>query len=92
MAAEDARFAAADLVSWYDAGEELTLFDGASREYFALNGSAAAIWRELAAGRGVGEVADALASRFDTGRPAILADITAFVRAAIERNLLVSVA
>jgi hypothetical protein len=90
MLAEDERFAPADTVSWNDAGDELTLFDSASASYFALNGPAVAIWRELAAGTRVGEAIDTLAGRFDCPRETIAGDVATFIRAAIDRNLIVA--
>ncbi|HWU72171.1 MAG TPA: PqqD family protein [Sphingomonas sp.] len=89
MPIEDARFTPAGTITWHDAGDELALFDQVTESYFALNGSAAAIWRELAAGRKVTEAASALATQFDADPAAIAADIAAFVADAITRNLLV---
>jgi len=90
MVAENARFTPAEMLSWHDAGEELTLFAGASGQYFGLNGAAAAIWRELGAGRSIGETVDALAARFGHGHTSIADDVHSFVRNAIERGLLVA--
>lgn len=90
MQTDAARFAAAALLSWNDAGEELTLFDGASQRYFALNGSAVAIWRALVAGHSIGETIDALAARFGEDRDPIAADVHAFVDGALDRGLLVA--
>lgn len=90
MLAEDDRFAPADSISWNDAGEELTLFDSAGDSYFALNGAAVAIWREFAAGRSVGEAIAALAAQFNCPSEAIAADVAAFVRAALDRHLIVA--
>jgi len=85
-----ARFAPAEMLSWHDAGEELTLFAGASGQYFGLNGAAAAIWREVVAGRSIGETIDALGARFGHGRTSIADDVHSFVRDALERGLLVA--
>jgi predicted RNA-binding Zn ribbon-like protein len=90
MVAEDTRFTPAEMLSWHDAGEELTLFAGASGQYFGLNGAAAAIWRELVAGRSIGETIDALAARFGRGHTSITDDVHSFVRDALERELLVA--
>jgi len=89
MPGDNARFAPAELVSWNDAGEELALFDG-DGGYFALNGPAVAIWRELATGRSVGETIDALAARFENPRTAIAEDVAAFIRGALDRRLIVA--
>jgi hypothetical protein len=89
MVADDNRFAPADSISWNDAGDELTLFDSSSGSYFALNGPAVAIWRELAAGARIGDAVETLAARFDCPRDAIANDVVTFVRAASERNLIV---
>ena len=86
---DDRRFAPSDALSWNDAGDELTLFDVASGGYFALNGAAVAIWRELAAGSRVADVAETLAARFDAPPAAITQDVLAFVEHATERGLLV---
>lgn len=89
MLIDDARFTPAGTIIWHDVGDELALFDQATESYFALNGSAAAIWRELAAGRKVTEAAIALATQFDSDPAAITADIAVFVADAVTRNLLV---
>jgi hypothetical protein len=86
---EHDRFAPASTVSWNDVGDELTLFDSATQGYFALNGGAVAIWRELAAGKSPAEVTETLAARFDGQRDAIASDVAAFVRDAIDRGLLI---
>jgi hypothetical protein len=90
MIAEERRFEPAATVSWNDAADELTLFDSASGCYFALNVAAVAIWRELAAGRSVGEAIATLIGSFAAPRDAIADDVAAFVRTALERNLLVA--
>lgn len=90
MSDDSARFTPAGMVSWNDAGEELALFDGDGGGYFALNGPAVAIWRELAAGRSVGETIDALAARFESPRTAIADDVAAFIRGALDRRLIVA--
>ena len=90
MPAEDDRFAPADTISWNDAGGELTLFDSASGSYFALNGPAVAIWRELAAGARVGEAIATLAARFGCPREVIAGDIATFIGTALDRKLIVA--
>ncbi len=85
---DDRRFTPSDTLSWNDAGNELTLFDEASQGYFALNGPAVTIWRELAGGSSVAETIDALAARFDAPPAAIADDVLAFVGDALDRNLL----
>lgn len=90
MLAEDTRFAPADTLAWNDAGDELALFDRATESYFALNAAAVAIWRQLVAGRTVGETVDALTAQFDSPRETTADDVAAFVRDALERHLLVA--
>jgi hypothetical protein len=90
MVAEDDRFAPADTISWNDAGEELTLFDSAGGSYFALNGPAVAIWREFAAGRSVGEVIATLTAHFNCPSEVVAGDVALFVRAALDRHLIVA--
>ncbi|MGN6819160.1 MAG: PqqD family protein [Sphingomonas sp.] len=90
IAVEQIRFAPAPTLSWNDVGDELTLFDTATGQYFALNGGAVAIWRELAAGRNAVEAAASLAMRFDSPRGEIMADIAAFLHAALDRDLLIA--
>lgn len=90
MVEEGATFAIAERISWNDVGDELALFDGESGGYFALNGPAVAIWRELARGQSVGAATDALAERFDAPRAVIAADIADFVKNALDRGLLVA--
>lgn len=90
MVEDGATFAVADRISWNDVGDELALFDGESGGYFALNGPAVAIWRELARGQSVSAATDALAERFDASRAAIAADVGDFVQRALDRGLLVA--
>lgn len=87
---EDQRFAPATTLSWNDAGDELTVFDSAGDRYFAFNGAAAAIWRELASGKTVAEASEALTARFDVPRAAIAKDVADFVRGALDRRLLIA--
>ncbi len=87
-ASGDRRFVPPDLLNWNDSGGEVAVFDAASQHYFALNASAAAIWREFVTGRSVDETIDALAQRFDIPRAGIAGDVEAFVVHALERGLL----
>lgn len=87
---EDQRFAPATTLSWNDTGDELTLFDSACGRYFALNGPAVAIWRELASGKTVAEANEVLTARFDAPRTVIAKDVADFVRGALDRRLLIA--
>ena len=76
-------------ISWNNVEGELALFDSRSGAYHALNGSAAAIWRAVAAEMTEGEAVEALANMHDAPREAITADVRAFIADALARELLI---
>jgi len=75
-------------ISWNNVEGELALFDSRDGSYHALNGSAAAIWRAIAAGQDEPGVADALAARFEAPRSAIAEQVAEFIAAARAKGLL----
>ena len=79
-------------IVWQDVPGDLALFDLNSGTYHALNGSAAAIWREIAAGADADGVIDRLAERYGAARADIAADVAAFIADALARGLLIQAA
>lgn len=87
-----ASFEVAAYVNWRDAPGELLLFDARTDRYSVLNEQAAAVWRRLAAGAALDEIAADLASRFEADRADILADVTEAVDDLLRRGLIVAAA
>jgi hypothetical protein len=79
-----------DHIVWQDVPGELALFDARDQTYSALNGSAAAIWREVARGVDQDTIVRTLAAQYDLPDHAIAADVTAFLTDAVGRGLLVA--
>ena len=77
-------------IVWQDVPGELALFDARDQTYSALNGRAAAIWREVARGGDADTIVRTLAERYDVPDHAIAPDVTAFLTDAITRGLLVT--
>lgn len=75
-------------IAWNNVEGELALFDSRDGTYHALNGSAAAIWRAIAAGHDEAGIVDALAARFDAPRAAIVENVAEFVASARAKGLL----
>lgn len=84
-----ARFKVAPDVNWQDGPGELLLFDARTDRYCVLGGSAAELWRRLATGAALDEIAADLARRFDAAAPTILADLTETADAFLRRGLIV---
>ena len=76
-------------ITWQDVDGELALFDERDDRYHLLNGTAAAIWRAIAAGMDRAMVIDRIAASFRVKPEDIVADIDAFTEAAIAQGLLV---
>lgn len=79
-----------DHIVWQDVPGELALFDARDQTYSALNGSAAAIWREVARGADQDTIAATLAARYDVPADAMSADVAAFIADALAKGLLVA--
>jgi hypothetical protein len=75
-------------ISWQDVDGELALFDERDDRYHLLNGTAAAIWRGIAAGLDRAMLIERIAAGFRVKPEDILADIDAFAEAAIAHGLL----
>jgi len=75
-------------ITWQDVDGELALFDERDDRYHLLNGTAAAIWRGIAAGMDRTMLADQIAAGFQAKPEEIVADIDAFAEAAIALGLL----
>ena len=75
-------------ITWQDVDGELALFDERDDRYHLLNGTAAALWRGIAAGLDRAMLADQIAAGFRVKPEDIIADIDAFAEAAIAQGLL----
>lgn len=64
------------------------LFETRSEKVFALNPAAAAIVREIRAGRAPGEVAAALAQQFDDASGLLYGDVRGFLASLREHGLI----
>jgi len=76
-------------IFWQDVPGELAVFDSENESYHALNGSAAAIWREIAGGADEATAAARLAETYGAPRVEIDEDVAAFVADALAKGLLV---
>jgi hypothetical protein len=77
-------------IAWQDVDGELALFDERDERYHLLNGTAAAIWRGIAAGVDRAGLIDQLAGDFRVKPEAIVADIDGFISAAMTQGLLLT--
>ena len=77
-----------DYVSWQNVPGELALFDLRDGSYHVLNGSAAAIWRAIAAGQTKPEIIAALCSSHDAPADEIAQAVEAFIDNARAKGLL----
>jgi len=75
-------------ITWQDVDGELALFDERDDRYHLLNGTAAMIWRGIAAGADRAGLIDQIAAGFRVQAEAIVADIDAFIGAAVAQDLL----
>ena len=75
-------------ITWQDVDGELALFDERDDRYHLLNGTAAAIWRGIAAGMDRALLIDRIAAGFSVKPEDIVADIDAFIGAATAQGLL----
>jgi hypothetical protein len=84
-----ARFRIAPDVNWRDAPGELLLFDARTERYCVLNEQAAALWRRLATGAALEEIATDMAQHFNADRKTILADLNGAAKDLLRRGLIV---
>jgi len=75
-------------ITWQDVDGELALFDERDERYHLLNGTAAVIWRGIAAGMDRAMLIDRISADFEVTPGDIVADIAAFAEAAIALGLL----
>ena len=75
-------------ITWQDVDGELALFDERDERYHSLNGTAAAIWRGIAAGMDRAMLIDRIAAGFRVKPEEIVTDVDAFAEAAIAQGLL----
>ena len=75
-------------ITWQDVDGELALFDERDDRYHVLNGTAATIWRGIAAGMQRTVLIDQIATGFQVEPGEIIADIDAFIGAATAQGLL----
>jgi PqqD family protein of HPr-rel-A system len=78
----------ADHISWQNVPGELALFDTRDGRYHALNGTAAEIWRGIAAGQEPAEIAADLRTRHDAPDEEIEQAVEDFIAAARDKGLL----
>jgi len=76
-------------ITWQDVDGELALFDERDDRYHLLNGTAAAIWRAIAAGADRTALIERIAAGFNVRPEEIAADIDAFIEAATIQGLLI---
>jgi hypothetical protein len=77
-----------DHVSWQNVPGELALFDIRDGRYHALNGTAADIWRAIAAGRDVTTIVAELRARHDVPTGEIEQAVEEFIATARDKGLL----
>jgi hypothetical protein len=75
-------------IIWQDVDGELALFDERDDRYHLLNGTAAMIWRGIAAGADRAGLIDQISAGFRVQAEEIVADIDAFIGAAVTQGLL----
>lgn len=76
-------------LSWPPVEGELAIYDSRDGKYHVLNGSAAAIWRRIAAGLGAAEIATELALEHRTTVDTVRRDVDLFFAGALELGLLI---
>jgi hypothetical protein len=77
-----------DHVSWQNVPGDLALFDLRDGRYHALNGTAAEIWRAIAAGQKPSEIVTALRGRHEAPDGEIERAVGEFIAAARDKGLL----
>jgi hypothetical protein len=77
-----------DHISWQNVPGELALFDLRDGRYHALNGTAAEIWRAIAAGQAPAEIVAGLCARHDEAENEIELAVAEFIAAARDKGLL----
>ena len=77
-------------ITWQDVDGELALFDERDGRYHLLNGTAATIWRAIAAGGDGAGLIDQLAAHFGVKPEEIIGDIEVFIESAVARGLLLA--
>jgi len=77
-------------ITWQDVDGELALFDERDERYHLLNGTAAAIWRAIAAGGDKVGLIDQLSASFGVKPEEIITDVETFIETAAEQGLLVA--
>ena len=75
-------------ITWQAVDGELALFDERDDRYHLLNGTAAVIWRAIAAGADRSGLIDRIAAGFRVKPEEIVADVDAFIEAAMAQGLL----
>ncbi len=77
-----------DHVSWQNVPGELALFDLRDGCYHALNGTAAEIWRAIAAGQDAPDIIAGLRARHDAPAGEIEQAVADFIATARDKGLL----
>lgn len=77
-----------DHISWQNVPGELALFDVRDGSYHTLNGTAAEIWRAIAAGKSPEEIAAGLRAQHDAPEGEIERAVAGFIATAQDKGLL----
>lgn len=84
---QDRRFDRSPRVAWRNVGRDVLLAPPDTRGYELLTGPGGQLWRELAGGRTVAELAETLAAFFAVPAEDIRSDVERIVDELSERNL-----
>ncbi len=79
-----------DRLQWVELENEVIALDEEALAYLSANESAALLWRDLAAGTTVEQLADRLVEHFDLDAEQATADVSGFVHELRTRGLLES--
>jgi hypothetical protein len=75
-------------VQWREFGPDAILVDTRSGDYAQINQTGVLIWKEIDGRRSVREIADSLASQFDSNPDELAEDVGGFVEELVEKQLL----
>lgn len=75
-------------IAWNNVEGELALFDSRTGGYHTLNGTAAAIWRAIAAGQDEAGITETLAATYGAPHHVVADEVRGFIEAARGKGLL----
>src|SRR5687768_15776031 len=78
----------ADGLAWQDVGDQVVVLDLVASRYIEINASGAVVFRLIAQGATLSDLADALVSHFELSPDQALADARMFVSGLSEQGLL----